>query len=87
MGDTEPTYHADAARDHYRKAFFLRCGSLILSIKERFNQPAFKVYASLKMLLLKAAKGEDISKEIEDLTLNFSTDVNVNSLTAQLCKF
>ena len=39
------------------------------------------------MLLLKAGKGEDNSKEIEDLTLKFSTDVDVNSLLAQLCTY
>ena len=58
----------------------LKLDNSISSIKERFNQPAFIVYASLEMVLLKAAKGEDNSKEIEDLT-------NVNSLTAQLSTF
>ena len=86
MGNAEPTY-PDTARDHYRKIYFEAVDHLISSIKERFNQPTFKVYANLEMLLLKAAKGEDISKEMEDLTLTFSTDVDVNSLAAQLCTF
>lgn len=38
----------------------------------------FKIYTSLESY---------ITKEIEDLKLKFSTYVNVNSLTAQLCTF
>ena len=51
MGDAEPTY-PDTARDHYRKIYFEAVDHLISSIKERFNQPAFKVYATLETLLL-----------------------------------
>ena len=56
MGNAEPTY-PDTAHDHYRKISFKAVDYLISSIKERFNQPAFKVYANLETLLLKADKG------------------------------
>ena len=56
MGNAEPTY-PDTACDHYRKIYFEAVDHLISSLKERFNQPAFKVYANLETLLLKAAKG------------------------------
>ena len=39
------------------------------------------------MLFLKVAKAVDISKEIEYLTLKFNTNINVNSLIAQLRTF
>ena len=39
------------------------------------------------MILLKAAKGEVISNEIEDVTLKFSSDMNANFLEAQLSTF
>ena len=86
IGNAEPTY-PDTARDHYRKIYFKAVDHLISSIKERFNQPAFQVYANLETILLKAAKGEDTSKEMEDITLKFSSDVNVNFLAAQLSTF
>jgi hypothetical protein len=87
-GNAEPVY-PPTARDHYRKVYFEAVDHLISSVKERFDQPAFKVYATLETLLLRAAKGEDISnsKEMEDLKLTFSADVNVNTLVAQLCTF
>lgn len=51
--------------------FILKLRTINASIEDRFNQPAFKVYVNLEMLLLKAAKAVDISKEIEYLTLKF----------------
>ena len=78
MGNAEPTY-PDTACDHYRKIYFEAVDHLISSLKECFNQPAFKVlYANLETLLLKAAKGQGDG----NLTLKLSTDVNVNSLAA-----
>ena len=57
-------------------------------IKERFNQPAFRVYANLEtLLLLKAANGEDTCKEVYDLASEFNGDVNVTALVAQLSTF
>ena len=76
LGDAQPTY-PDTARDHYKKVYSEAVDNLNSSIKERFNQPAFIIYASLEMLLLKAAKGENTFKEIEDLTLKFRSNVNV----------
>jgi len=86
VGTAGPTYPS-TARDHYRKLYFEAVDYLTSSIKERFNQPAFKVYATLETLLLKAANGEDTSKEVDDLASKYSGDVNVNSLVAQLSTF
>ena len=60
---------------------------LTSSVRERFNQPAFKMNASLEALLLKAANGECTSKEVDDWASKYSGDVNVNSLVAQLSTF
>ena len=86
VGIAAPTY-PQTARDHYRMIYFEAIDHLIFSIKDRFDQPAFKVYVSLENLLLKAVKGEDTSKELEEFALKFTTDVDVNSLSAQLCTF
>ena len=45
------------------------------------------MYANLETLLLKAANGEDTSKEVDDLPLKFHGNVNVTSLVAQLSTF
>ena len=66
MGTAEPTY-PNTARDHYRKLYFEAVDHLTPSVKERCNQRAFKMYASLETLLLKATNGEDTSKEVDDL--------------------
>ena len=41
------------ARDHYRKIYFQAVYNLISSIKERFSQPAFIDYVSLKCFCLR----------------------------------
>ena len=45
------------------------------------------MYASLETLILKAANGEYISKEVDNSVSKYSSDVNVNSVVAQLSTF
>ena len=80
FGIAVPTY-PQTAHDHYRMIYFKAIDDLIFSMKDHVDQPAFKVYASSENLL-KAVKGEDISKECKDLASKFTTDVDVNSLSA-----
>ena len=86
MGTAEPTYPSTAC-DHHRKLYFEVVNDLTSSVKERFNQPSFKMYASLETLLLKAANGEYISKDVDNSASKYSGDVNVNSVVAQLSTF
>lgn len=85
-GSAAPEYPV-TARDHYRQIFYEAMDLAISSIRERFNQPAFKVYASLENLLLKAAKGEDIEVEMKDLQAKYEEDVNISRLDAQLVTY
>ena len=88
MGNAEHTSYPNTARDHYRKLYFEAVDHLISSVKGRFNQPAFRVYANLETLLLKVANREDTSKEVDDLASMFSGDVNnITVLVAQLSTF
>lgn len=83
MGTAEPTYQS-TARDLYGKVYIEAVYHLTSSVKERFNQPAYKMSAGLQTLFLKAANGEDTCKEVHDSASKYSGDVNVNSLVAQL---
>lgn len=86
VGTAEST-HPSTTRNHFRNLYFEALYHLTSSVKERFNQPAFKIYASLEAPPLKAANGEGTSKEVNDSTLKYSGSVNVNSLLAQLIAF
>lgn len=48
------------------------------AIKERFKQPAFLVYKNLESLLVNAAHGNDVAKEMDELSSHFSGDVSAN---------
>ena len=76
MGTAGPTYPS-TARDHYRKLYFEAVDYLTSSIKERFNQPAFKMYATLETLLLKAANGEDTWQQ-STAAMSMSTPLLLN---------
>ena len=52
--------------------------------KRRFSQSAFHVYQQLESLLLKAAKGEHITLEIESLEASYQEDINIGLLITHI---
>lgn len=86
LGSGEPQYPS-TPRDYYRAIFFEALDCLMSAIKERFKQPAFLVYKNLESLLVNAAHGNDIAKEMDELSSHFSGDVCLPTLEAQLSTF
>ena len=73
-----------AARTYYIVAYFEGLDLVIASIRERFDQPGFKMYRNLQELLLKAAKKHCYDEEY-DLVVNFyGDDLNSTLLKSQL---
>ncbi|KXJ06942.1 hypothetical protein AC249_AIPGENE28357 [Exaiptasia diaphana] len=83
MGSGEPQYPS-TPRDYYRAIFFEALDCLMSAIKECFKQPAFLVYKNLESLLVNAAHGNDIAKEMDELSSYFSGNVSLPTLEAQL---
>ena len=83
LGTSEPHYSSTAC-DYYRGLYFEAVDCLTSAIKERFTKPAFLVYQNLESLLIKPTKGEDVAKEMGDLSSHFGNDVCPTSLGAQL---
>ena len=74
----------DASRTYYKVAYFEALDLVIASIRERFDQPGFKMYRNLQELLLKAAK-KDIYDEEYGFVVNFyGDDLNSTLLKSQL---
>ena len=77
-------HHPETPKEMFRQHYF-ECLDLIVNcIKDRFDQPGYRVLKNLEDLLLKAARNEDYTKEL-DFVLNLYKDDFVPSrLRAQL---
>ena len=79
------SHYPSSIEDHYRVQFFEALDLLIACIKDRFDQPGYRVYSKLETLLLDAANGvaidEDSFSEMMDL---YASDFNRVLLKSQL---
>lgn len=85
-GFADPEFSANA-RDEYRKMYYEALDLITNSIESRFSQPSFKAYEKLETLLLKSLKCETSTEEQNYLKQNFSGDVDILMLQAQLPVF
>ena len=49
---------------------------IVESIKNRFDQPGYKIYRGLEDLLVKAANSNDYSDDLEYITSIYGSDIN-----------
>ena len=73
-----------SAKDMYRRVYFEALDLIIQAIKDRFNQPGYRVYHCLENLLLKAARGEEFSEELKLASSIYGADINECNLQMQL---
>ena len=59
-----PTFH-ETVKDHYRVVYFEALDLIISCIENRFDQPGYKIYGKVQMLLLKAAASESYDEELQ----------------------
>ena len=83
VGKGEGHYSA-TVEEHYRQKYFEALDLAINGIQERFNQPGYAIYKQLESLLLKAAKQEDYSNEIQEVLSFCGDDFQETDLNTQL---
>ena len=57
VGEATPEF-PKIEQDRYRRFYYEEIDLALTSVRENFDQPAFKIYESIETLLLKAAKVE-----------------------------
>ena len=92
---TEESHYPSSIEDHYKVQYFVTLDLLIACIKDRFNQPGYRVYSKLETLFLDAANGvaldEHCFSEVMDLyTFDFDsslqvTATNSSNITSSIC--
>lgn len=80
-------HHPITPHDHYRKQFYQAIDVLIISVRDRFDQPSFLVFENLESLLIKTLKGEETSAEMNFVDEKYGSDVNMNDLHVELTTF
>ena len=67
-----------------RNIYFEVYDQTVNGIKERFNQPDYRIYVNLQELILKAFNKEEFSKELEAVTDFYDGDFERFNLESQL---
>ena len=71
----------------YRRVYFEALDLLVQTIQARFDQPGYKMYGCIEVLLLKACHKEDYSEELKQVLQVYSTDLSEFSLQTHLSIF
>ena len=82
-GNAAAEFHL-TPKDYYRQIYYESLDLIVQSIKDRFDQPGYKVYRSLEDLVLKAANKLDFSEELASVKDVYGTDLDESTLQVQL---
>lgn len=69
--------------EHYRRYYFEVLDLIINSIKQRFDQPGYRMYQHLESLLLKASNQETFDEDLREITQFYGTDIEGSMLRIQ----
>ena len=70
---SSPTFH-ETVEDHYRVIYFEVLDLIISCIENCFDQPGYKTYGKVKLLLLKAAASEPYDEELQFVLSFYGSD-------------
>ncbi|XP_057290813.1 zinc finger MYM-type protein 1-like [Hydractinia symbiolongicarpus] len=72
------------AHAHYKAIYFEAIDVIVSAIKERFEQPAFKVFTEVEQLLLKSISKTPAEEEMKTVNASFCDDFDDQSLLCEL---
>lgn len=86
-GNAPPEF-ATSEKELYRQMYYEALDLVMSCLKERFDQPGFRVYRHLEDVLLKSVRGDKTFKEDLDFILDFyKDDLDKTSFSSQLETF
>ena len=78
------SYHPESPSDHYKQIYIEALDIIISSIKDRFDEPGYKIFSNVEGLLLKAISKEDYSTEMAILSESYSGDYDQSLISSEL---
>ncbi|XP_062504942.1 zinc finger MYM-type protein 1-like [Corticium candelabrum] len=76
--------HPESPKDLYRITYYTTIDGILSSIRDRFDQPGYKIYAHLQNLLTKTASADDYSEDMEVVVRLYEGDIEPARLKSQL---
>ena len=77
-------YYPETAYAHFKAIYFEAIDVIVSSIKERFEQPAFKIFTEVEQLLLKSIGKKPAEEEMKTAKASFCDDFDDQSLPCEL---
>ena len=77
-GTSAEEFHA-TPEDQYRAIYFEVLNHVTSAIKQRFDQPGYRVYRTIQDLVLKAAQGDDYVEELDAVVKVYGNDLTSQS--------
>ena len=82
-GSSTPHHH-DTATSHYRAIYFAAIAAVTSTIKDRFDEPDYRIYINLEKTLLDGAVGKNIDETIAFLEENYPDEFDFVQLKVHL---
>jgi hypothetical protein len=80
-------HHHTTVEDEFRQIYFDALDHITTAIKDRFNQPSFKVYANLEELLVHGARNEPFEAGFEQVKKLYPDEIDVSALVSEFHLF
>ena len=94
--DGEEGYQPQNAKDIYKVIYFQAYDYVINAISERFDQPDYKMYATMRNILFMSMGGKNVEEQMDEVVFNardgsqvsfrslYNDDINIDLLIHQL---
>ncbi len=76
-------YHT-TPESYYKELHFEALDLIINCIESRFDQPGFRIYQSIELLIVKSCKKEDTTAELDEVCTTYKDDFDKDVLCTQL---
>jgi len=83
VGEGESHFPA-SVEEHYRRFYFEVLDLAINSIKQRFDQPGYRMYQHLESLILQGSNGKPYEEDLEEVAAFYGSDIDKSMLCVQL---
>ena len=80
---TAAAHNPESPYEHYKPIYYKALNSIFNTIKDKFDQPIFKLFTQAEQLFLKAVGKQNVTDELKVLEKFFQGDYDADSLTSE----
>ena len=65
----------DSTKEHYKQIYYEALDHIISCVEDRFDQPGYRIYKTLEMLIIKACNQEDFKEDLQTVCDFYQDDL------------